>query len=339
MVNKQRIALGLLMVLIGIVLGVWWLQTPAGDVDELVLYGNVDIRKVDLSFRVGGRVAEVLFQEGDRVDTGQTVARLDAKPYRDEERLALARQSQAAAILQKMEAGSRPQEIAQAEAQVVERQATLHNLQLEYRRSQNLVQSGAISRQSFDNVTARLHEAEARLATAQEGLRLARDGFRAEDIAAARANLQAADAGLAGTRTRLADTEIKAPAEGIILTRVEEPGAIVQGGQTVTVLSLVDPIWVRAYVEEPDLGRVQPGMVAEVYTDTAPHKPYRGHVGFISPEAEFTPKTVQTEELRTRLVYQLRVIVDNPDQGLRQGMPVTVKLQPHKQAGSSGEKR
>lgn len=339
MVKKQCIALGLVMVFIAAGLGFWLLQTPAGDGDGLMLYGNVDIRKVDLSFRVGGRVAEVLFQEGDRVEMGQVVARLDAKPYRDEERLALARQSQAEAVLQKMEVGSRPQEIAQAEAVVTERQATLHNLQLEYRRSRNLVESGAISRQAFDNVTARRHEAEARLTTAQEGLRLAREGFRTEDVAAARANLQAAEAELAAARTRLADTEIKAPAEGVILTRVEEPGAIVQGGQTVAVLSLVDPIWVRAYVEEPDLGRVQPGMAAEVYTDTDPHKPYRGHVGFISPEAEFTPKTVQTEELRTRLVYQLRVIVDNPDQGLRQGMPVTVKLQPHKQAGSSGGKR
>lgn len=332
--NKKRIALWIVMVLIGIVLGVWLLQTPAGDADDLVLYGNVDIRKVDLSFRVGGRIAEVLFQEGDCVETGQVVARLDTKPYVDEERLALARQSQAEAALQKMEAGSRPQEIAQAEAWVAERRATLHNLQQEYRRSQNLVQSGAISRQSFDNVTARLHEAEARLTTAQEGLRLTREGFRSEDIAAARANLQAAEASLASARTRLADTEIKAPAEGILLTRVQEPGAIVQGGQVVAVLSLVDPIWVRAYVEEPDLGRIRPGMAGQVFTDTDPDNPYRGHVGFISPEAEFTPKTVQTEELRTRLVYQLRVIVDNPDQGLRQGMPVTVKLQPHEKAGS-----
>jgi HlyD family secretion protein len=329
----------MVLLVVGSGLGYWLLHSSNGNTEGLVLYGNVDIRKVDLSFRVGGRIADVLFEEGDRVETGQIVARLDAIPYRDEERLALARYRQAAAALQKMEAGSRPQEIAQAEASVRERRATLQNLRLEYRRSRNLVQSGAIARQTFDNVTARLHEAEARLATAQEGLRLAREGFRAEDIAAARANLQAAEASLALARTRLDDSQIEAPAEGIILTRVEEPGAIVRTGQTVAVLSLIDPIWVRAYVEEPDLGRVHPGMAAEVFTDSRPDQPYRGHVGFISPEAEFTPKTVQTETLRTRLVYQLRIIVDNPDQGLRQGMPVTVKLNPSRQTGLSRRNR
>ena len=325
--SKIRVALLLLAILIFIGLGAWSLRHSSGNAEVLALYGNVDIRKVDLAFRVGGRVADVIFEEGDFVKPGQVVAHLDDTPYRDEVSLALARKSQAVAQWDKMKTGSRPQEIAQAEALVAERQATLHNLQLEYRRSKNLVGSGAISKQAFDNATARLQEGKARLATAQQGLRLARDGFRSEDVAAARANFEAAEASLASARTRLADTEIKAPAAGIILTRVEEPGAVVQAGQTVVILSLVDPVWVRAYVEEPDLGRIRPGMIAEVFTDTAPDTPYRGHVGFISPEAEFTPKTVQTEELRTRLVFQLRIIVDNPDQGLRQGMPVTVRLQ------------
>lgn len=324
--NKKRILLLALLLVIAAGVVVWLLREPAGAKKELVLYGNVDIRKVDLAFRVGGRISQIEFEEGDRVEPGQTVARLDDTPYRDEVNLARARQSQAAAELHKFQTGSRPQEIAQAEALVAERRATLHNLQLEYRRSKNLVAEGAVSRQSFDNAAARLQEAQARLATAREGLRLAREGFRTEDIAAARAGLKAAEAALAGALTRLADTTITAPATGTILTRVEEPGAIVQAGQTVAVLSLLDPIWVRVYVEEPDLGRIRPGMEADVFTDTAPGKPYRGHVGFISPEAEFTPKAVQTEKLRTRLVYQLRVVVDNPDQGLRQGMPVTVRL-------------
>ena len=298
-------------------------KTEAG---ELTLYGNVDIRKVDLGFRVGGRLAEVLVEEGDRVQAGQIIARLDNIPYRDELQLAQAQQEQAAAVLKKMEAGTRPQEIAQAEALVRERQASVQNLQTEYQRLKNLIESGAVSRQSFDNASAALDEAAARLATAREGLNLAREGFRNEDIEAARADLDAAKARLAGAGTRLADTEIKAPQQGIILTRVQEPGAIVGSGQTVLTLSLDTPLWIRAYVEEPDLGRVYPGMPAQVFTDSAPDRPYQGQVGFISPEAEFTPKSVQTEELRTRLVYQLRIIADNPDHGLRQGMPVTVRL-------------
>ncbi|RJX25676.1 MAG: secretion protein HlyD [Desulfurivibrio sp.] len=298
-------------------------QTATG---ELTLYGNVDIRKVDLGFRVSGRIAEVLVEEGDRVQAEQILARLDQAPYEDELQLAQAREAQAAAMLKKMEVGTRPQEIAQAEALVRERQATEKNLQTEYQRLKNLSDSGAVSRQSFDNVSAALDEARARLATAREGLHLSREGFRSEDIEAARAELQAATARLAGARTRLADTEIKAPQEGTILTRVEEAGAIVGSGQTVLTLSLDTPLWIRAYVEEPDLGRVYPGMPARIFTDSAPDRPYAGQVGFISPEAEFTPKSVQTEELRTRLVYQLRIIADNPDRGLRQGMPVTVRL-------------
>ncbi|MEW6519738.1 MAG: secretion protein HlyD [Thermodesulfobacteriota bacterium] len=298
---------------------------------ELTLYGNVDIRKVDLGFRVSGRIAEILVEEGDRVQAEQILARLDQAPYEDELQLALAREAQAAAMLKKLEAGTRPQEIAQAEALVRERQATVHNLQTEYQRLKNLIDSGAVSRQSFDNASAALDEATARLATAREGLHLSREGFRSEDIEAARAELQAATARLAGARTRLADTEIKAPREGTILTRVEEAGAIVGSGQTVLTLSLDSPLWIRAYVEEPDLGRVYPGMPALVFTDSAPDRPYAGQVGFISPEAEFTPKSVQTEELRTRLVYQLRIIADNPDHGLRQGMPVTVRLLQNRQ--------
>jgi len=331
--SRKRIMLFLFGMILVLGPAMWLSRPRSGRSGDIVLYGNVDIRKVDLAFRVGGRIASVLFEEGDRVAAGEVVARLDDAPYRDEERQALARRAQAAAELDKLQAGSRPQEIARAEALVAERQATLNNLQIEYRRSKNLVATGAISKQAYDNAATRLQEGRARLITAREALKLAREGFRTEDIAAAAANLQAAEAGLSGARIRLADTEIKAPASGVILTRAREPGAIVQAGQTVASLSLDNPVWVRTYVEEPELGRVTPGMPAGVFTDTAPGVPYRGHVGFISPEAEFTPRTVQTEKLRTRLVYQLRIIVDDPDAGLRQGMPVTVRL--HTGAGRS----
>jgi HlyD family secretion protein len=303
--------------------------------DFLTLYGNVDIRKVDLGFRVGGKISSIAFEEGDRVQSGQIIARLDNSPYQDALNLALAQQEQAAANLAKMKAGSRPQEIAQAEALVRERKATANNLEIEYKRLDSLLKINAIAHELFDNVNAGLTEAKARLATAEEGLKLAREGFRAEDIDAARAALHAAEAHSASARTQLDDTLSKAPDNGIILTRVEEPGAIVGIGQTVLTLSLDSPVWIRAYIEEPDLGRIHPGMTAQVYTDSRPQKPFSGHVGYISPEAEFTPKTVQTKELRTRLVYQVRIIADNPDHGLRQGMPVTVKLQEDEQQNRS----
>ena len=140
----------------------------------------------------------------------------------------------------------------------------------------------------------------------------------------AEASLRAAEASVAAAMTDLADTEIIAPSDGQVLSRVREPGAMAAAGANVLVLSLNKPVWVRAYVPEPSLGKIHVGMAVQVYTDSRPGKPYSGTVGFISPVAEFTPKNVETEALRTDLVYRLRIVVDDPDQGIRQGMPVTV---------------
>ncbi len=169
-------------------------------------------------------------------------------------------------------------------------------------------------------------QAEALLNSSNQALSLAVDGFRLEDIEAGLAALDVTKAGLESARINLNDTKILSPSNGYILTRVREPGSIVAPGSVVYTLTLHEPIWIRAYVSEPDLGYIKPGMKAEVYTDTYPDKPYEGQIGFISSQAEFTPKTVQTPELRTDLVFRLRVIVNDPKGELRQGMPVTVKL-------------
>lgn len=291
-----------------------------------VLQGNVDIREVSLGFRVPGRVAEVLREEGDNVETGEAVARLDAEPYRREVEEARAQVAALKARLDLLQSGSRPQEIAQAAALVGEREVTLENARRVYERQRELRDARTVSQQEFEDAEARFREAEARLRSTREQLALLEAGFRAEEIAQARADLARAEAGLASAELRLADTEIKSPSSGVVLTRAQEPGAIVAAGATVLTLSVKDPVWVRAYVHEPDLGRVHPGMRVEVFTDTRPEKPYAGQVGYISPRAEFTPKTVETPELRTSLVYRLRVVVENPDDGLRQGMPVTVRI-------------
>jgi HlyD family secretion protein len=305
---------------------VWQRSQAAENGTELTLYGNVDIRKVDLGFRVGGRVAALAFEEGDAVRQGAAMARLDRVPYANEVDLAAAARDRAAAELARLEKGRRPQEIEQARAQVSEARAGLQTVEKQYDRSRGLVAAEAIARQTFDDIRARRDEARARLASARETLALAKEGFREEEITAGRAQLAEAEARLEQARIRLADTVVTAPADGVLLTRVVEPGAIVAAGQTVATLSLNDPVWIRAYVPEPDLGKIWPGMPAEIFTDTRPEHPYKGQVGFISPEAEFTPKNVETPRLRTDLVFRLRVVADNPDEGLRQGMPVTVKL-------------
>lgn len=320
------------------VIGALWLGIPAlrgwtGEGDgPPVLYGNVDIRQVDLGFRVGGRIAEMAVEEGDTVRSGDLLARLEDRPYRDGVAAAEAEAAGRTATLSKLQAGARPEEIARARAVHAEQMARLKNAELEYERARQLQARGAIPQASLDQARAARDMAAAGVASTLEDLRLLEEGTRKEDVDFARAELRAAEARLARTRTDLADAELAAPADGIILSRVREAGAVVAPGETVYILSLTRPVWVRAYVPEPLLGRIHPGMEVDVVTDTAPDRPYRGRIGFISPVAEFTPKTVETPELRTDLVYRLRVIVGRPDEGLRQGMPVTVRLR----AGSGG---
>jgi HlyD family secretion protein len=254
------------------------------------------------------------------------LATLDRRYFEDELRLARARHQEAAATLARLEHGSRPEEIAQARAQVQERRAGRDRLREDFERTRRLLTTRAAAREEFDRLQGMLAEAEARLKAAEESLRLVEIGPRYEDIDAARARLAAEQAALIQTERRLADSNLIAPGAGIILTRAREKGAIVAAGETIFTLTLTSPVWVRTYVNERDLGRIRPHMLAEVRTDSDPDRVYRGRIGFISPTAEFTPKTVETRELRTDLVYRLRVVVEDPDGGLRQGMPVTVTL-------------
>jgi HlyD family secretion protein len=271
-----------------------------GTETELILYGNVDIREVDLGFRVAGRLSKLFYDEGDNVKTGEVIARLDDEPYRDQVASAVAQVNSQRERLKLRETGNRPQEIAQARSLVREREASAANAKRLFQRSEKSLDSKGISAQDRDNAEAGYREAEARLTSAKENLALLEAGFRIEDIAQAKADLAQAEAALAG--------------------------AVLSVGETVFTVSLQNPVWVRAYVHEPDLGHIHPGTKVKIYTDSRPDKPYSGQIGFISPRAEFTPKTVETTELRTALVYRLRIVVDNPDQMLRQGMPVTIKL-------------
>jgi HlyD family secretion protein len=293
----------------------------------VVLQGNIDIRQVQLGFRVNGRIAEVLVDEGDRVEAGAVLAQLDPASLENERATAAAELAMRQADLNRLEAGMRPAEIRRAEARVVEARASQRSAEETARRRETLLAQGAVSQQAATESRARAEETSARLRVAEAELRLAREGFRTEDVDAGRAALAAAEARLRNAETRLADATLKAPSAGVVLTRVREAGAIVQPGETAFTLALDRPLWVRAYVQGEDLARVAPGAEAEVWTDAAPDRRYRGQVGFVSPTAEFTPRTVQTENLRSGLVYQVRIIVAEPDALLRQGMPASVRIQ------------
>jgi HlyD family secretion protein len=291
---------------------------------ELTLYGNVDVRQVELGFRAAGRLQTMHFEEGQAVEAGAVLASLDARPFEDQLRGAQAQVAVQQATLDKLVAGSRPAEVARAKAAVEENRAAKGYADTELERTRKLVDARALPGADLDTARANSRQADARLTSVQESLRLIVQGSRGEDIAAGRATLQVAQANLASVQTALDDTRLLAPSAGVVTSRVREPGAIVSPNDTVYVIALTQTVWVRAYVSEAALGKLHPGMEIAVRSDTEPQHPYRGHVGFISPTAEFTPKSVETPELRTALVYRLHVVVDGPAPGLRQGMPVTV---------------
>jgi len=308
----------------------WWYGLPQKlgwlpqNGKEFALYGNVDIRQVSLGFRVNGRLASLAVDEGDMIKSGEVLGKLDAAPFQAAAAAAEANVAALQATLDKLKAGPRPTEIAQAQAAYDESLAALRNANIAYDRARQLRPQGTISEANLDQATANRSMAAARSDSANEALKLLQEGSRVEDIANAQAQLKAAQSSLAAARISLADTELFAPNDGVILSRVREPGAIVSPADTVFVLSLTQPVWVRSYVAEGDLGRLHPGMKVQVTSDTHPDKPYDGTIGFISPVAEFTPKSVETPELRTDLVYRLRIVIDKPGPDLRQGMPVTV---------------
>ncbi|MBV8099911.1 MAG: secretion protein HlyD [Verrucomicrobia bacterium] len=292
----------------------------------LTLQGNIDIRQVNVGFRVTGRVKEMKLEEGDVVHAGDLIATLDDVPYQDQVRLAEAQVAQAQANYTKMMNGYRPEEIEQAKAQLAQAKANYQNALRYFERQDALQQSHVISKSDYDNALASRDSLKGQVDLAQANLNLELAGNRFEDIDSAKAQLENSRANLATARQNVDDCKLFAPVDGVIITRAVEPGTIVSTSSIIYSVCQNEPIWVRTYVDERDLGRIYPGMKALVYNDTDPNHPYVGQIGFISPVAEFTPKNVETRELRTDLVYRLRVIIEKPDRYLRQGMPVTLRM-------------
>ena len=318
-----------LLVVVGIVGAFLYMREQkiknAAPEDALTYYGNVEIRRVNMSFRVGGRIAEILAEEGDELKKGQAFAKLDAEPLEVDVQLAQAALDQARAALEKAENGPRKQELDEARAQADECRAALELAEADFARYENLIGKNAVSQSGYETSQSTRDVAKARLARAQANVELLEEGTRLEDVEAARAAVAQAEANLQKAKIAVKDAVLTAPNDGVVLTRVAEPGSMVSPGQTVATLSARDVVWVYIFVEEPDLGKVAPGTPVEITTDSS-DKVYVGHVGYVSPEAEFTPKTVETPNLRTNLVYRARIIVETPDLGLRQGAPVDVKI-------------
>jgi HlyD family secretion protein len=325
---RRRILLRASILAVALIAVVAYLVARTRGGGELALYGNVDIREVTVGFRVSGRVAVLDVDEGDAVRAGQELARLDAAPLQLEVNETRANAVALARRMALLQSGYRPEEVALARATVAERRATLLNAEQTLARQAQLRGTGAVAQRVYDDALAARDEARARLQASEEALSEQQHGYRQQEIAEGEANHARAVAASAEAEQRLADAVLTAPSDGVVLTRAVEAGAILAAGTPVFTISLREPVWARIYVSEPDLGRVPPGREVLLYTDARPRQPYHGHVGFVSPTAEFTPKTVETQELRTALVYRARIVVADPDASLRQGMPVTVKLAP-----------
>ncbi|SCZ55608.1 efflux RND transporter periplasmic adaptor subunit [Thiohalomonas denitrificans] len=322
----------LLIALIGIAVVVaaiyLWPGTDDGEGpgERLTIYGNVDIREVTVAFKGSERIATLNVEEGDRVQAGQLLGSLETLRLEHALERAHARMVAQQAQLAALKAGTRPEEIRRARAEVEAAQARAVNARRTYSRLQNLLEQKLASEEDVDEAKASRDAANAQLRAARESLQLAEKGPREEDIAAARATLKSLEAEVALAELDLAEASLESPVGGVIRDRILEAGEMASPQRPVYTVAIDSPLWVRAYLPEPQLGHVRIGMGAWVISDSFPGKRYRAWVGYISPTAQFTPKSVQTEEVRTRLVYQVRIIVCNPEGELRLGMPAEVQI-------------
>ncbi|SBW01036.1 conserved exported hypothetical protein [uncultured delta proteobacterium] len=324
--HKAIKAVVLLVIIVGIGLVAWYfIASPKAT--GLVLYGNVDQRQVELAFIDSERVEAILVQEGEEVQPGQVLARLETRRLRDKITVLEAQVASADAALLRLRNGTRPEEIDQARAAVASAQAEVAFAEAQYKRYNDIWQKSsgqAVSKQDVDEARLQLNVSRAKLVEAQKGLRLAEIGPRDEDIVEAEAVLQERQRSLVELRNQLDDAELKSPSLSVVNRRLLEPGDMASPQRAAFSLAVLSPKWVRAYVSETDLGLIRQGMSASIYTDSHPDEAITGTVGFISSVAEFTPKAVETTELRTSLVYEVRIYVEDPKNRLRLGMPATV---------------
>jgi len=295
--------------------------------NELTLSGNIEAHESLVSFKVPGRIVDLPVQEGQQVEQGALLARLEDADFRQRVRIDEAtvdvRQSNLALTL----AGTREQEVKAFEQAAIDAQADLDEKKLDNDRAQQLFAKDEIAAQDHDRAATALKQSEAHFRAAQQRYNEAVEGSRKEDITIARANLAQANANLGLSRIDEGYTTLRAPSAGVIAVRQAELGEVVVPGSPVVTLDDLDHIWLRAYVAEPDLGRIRWGQEATITTDSFPGKQYHGRISFISPDAEFTPKSVQTYAERVTLVYRIKIDIDNPNHELKPGMPADVHLE------------
>jgi HlyD family secretion protein len=325
----KRLIPVLVLLAAAIAAGVYYyprLAKKPGPVNQLTLSGNIEAHESLVSFKVAGRIVDLPVEEGQRVQQGALLARLEDADFKQKVRIDEAsvrvRQSNLALTL----AGTRQQELKASQQAMIDAQADLEEKKLDNDRAQQLFAKDEVSAQDRDLAATALKRADATFKAAQQRYNEAIEGSRREDIAIAQANLNEASASLGLSRVNLDYTVLHAPSTGVITVRQAELGEVVAPGTPVVTLADLDHIWLRAYIAETELGRIHWGQDATITTDTYPGKQYHGRISFIAPDAEFTPKSVQTYQERVTLVYRIKIDIDNPNHELKPGMPADAHI-------------
>ena len=288
--------------------------------------GNIEATEVDVGFKISGRIVSRFFEEGGWVDQGKVLAKLDDEDLRNRLDAARATLMSAQARLNKLLAGSRPEEIRQAEAALNQAKFDLENKETQYERMRSLYEKRVIPKETADNAEAVFNIAKASFEKAKENYLLVKEGPRREDIEDARAQVEQARASVKLNETQLSYTTLYAPISGVVLVKSGEIGEVVNPGTSILTLADIENVWLKAYISETDLSKVKWGQEVMVTTDLRPKKEYKGKISFISSQAEFTPKQIQTEKERVTLVYRIKVDIPNPDRELKPGMPADGRI-------------
>jgi HlyD family secretion protein len=326
MTRTQRIVA--VVVVAAVAIGFWVMSVRDRDRSGLVgASGTVEATEAQIGFQAAGLIQDLAVREGETVTVGEELAHLDRSEAEARQQQAIAQAGAARALLEELERGSRKEEIRQGRAALAAATERLRDAERDLERTQMLFEGGAVSREALDKARVTFDVAKSQYDQAQEQVTILETGPRREKIEAQRAQVAQAEAAVRVIDATLANMTLRAPFDGIVTVRHREPGEIVAAGSPVlTVMNPADR-WVRIYVPETRIGAVRLGQAAEITSDTYPTKIYLGEVVFISSQAEFTPKTVQTTEERVKLVYAVKVrITEDPTSDLKPGMPADVRL-------------
>jgi len=320
---KKRLIAAAVLALIAAATALYFYQNTKPK--EPVFYGNIDTRTVNLGFRFLGKIESISKDEGESVAKDEILVTLESKNLQNKIDETKARLDAENVKLSKLKNGFRAEEIDEAKGAFEEASANLKLIEDVYQRQSGLWEKNATSKEAYLNAKYRFEAAKGAVERASALYTMRKNGYQNEDISAQKALVSSLEAALKTAYQDLEDSVIRSPVEGVILARLKEEGAIVNPGERVLEVSKQDEFWVKAYADEPYLGLISQGDEVLIFTDVN-REHYTGIIGYISPSAEFTPKNIETMELRSDLVYHFRVLLKNPDKKIKQGMPVTVKL-------------